>query len=202
MVTKPLLPVQAVDNFTRSCAGYCVATYVLGICDRHNDNIMLKKSGHLFHIDFGKCFGNAQMFGSFKRYGGFMGWHYLGFVITRTHSTNVHVHQHITNTPAHTNIPYIPSYPYSYTPSSLLHPHTLTNTHPPRRDRAPFVLTPDMAYVINTGDRPMSHFVDLCCSAYNELRKHTYLFLSLLSLVCPLCDHTHLFLYVATPTSF
>ena len=135
---------RAVENFTASCAGYSVATYILGICDRHNDNIMLKTSGHLFHIDFGKFLGDAQMFGNFKR------WVLsLLFLIVQTNLLN-----------------------YDF---KIFF-----------RDRTPFVLTSDMAYVINGGDKPSAkfhHFVDLCCQAFNVVRKHGNLILHLFGLV-------------------
>eukprot|EP00730_Choanoeca_flexa_P004283 TRINITY_DN11651_c0_g1_i3.p1 TRINITY_DN11651_c0_g1~~TRINITY_DN11651_c0_g1_i3.p1 ORF type:complete len:1647 (+),score=509.93 TRINITY_DN11651_c0_g1_i3:2-4942(+) len=107
-------------RFTASCAGYCVATYILGVCDRHNDNLLVSTTGLLFHIDFGRFLNNFQRFG------------------------------------------------------------------PINRDRVPFVLTSDMAYVINEGDKPTSNFqtfVDMCCKAYNIIRRHADLFINLMMLM-------------------
>lgn len=54
------------------------------------------------------------------------------------------------------------------------------------RDRTPFVLTSDMVYVINGGDKPSTkfqHFVDTCVQAFNIVRKHGNLLLNLFGLV-------------------
>ena len=55
-------PNKSVDEvrttFTQSCVAYCLFSYLLGIGDRHMENIMLKNTGEIFHIDFGFILGS------------------------------------------------------------------------------------------------------------------------------------------------
>ncbi|CCG21010.1 Vps34 autophosphorylated class III phosphatidylinositol 3-kinase [Candida orthopsilosis Co 90-125] len=48
---------QLMDNYVKSCAGYCVITYILGVGDRHLDNLLLSPNGKFWHADFGYILG-------------------------------------------------------------------------------------------------------------------------------------------------
>ncbi|CAF1302350.1 unnamed protein product [Adineta steineri] len=51
------IPREMMDAYVKSSAGYCLVTYLLGIGDRHLDNLLLRDTGQLFHIDFGFIMG-------------------------------------------------------------------------------------------------------------------------------------------------
>ena len=53
---------RVMENYIKSLAGYCVMTFLLGVGDRHLDNILLKPDGCIFHIDFGFILGRDPKF--------------------------------------------------------------------------------------------------------------------------------------------
>ncbi|KAG0094700.1 Phosphatidylinositol (PI) 3-kinase [Podila epicladia] len=48
---------DVMDAYVKSCAGYCVIMYLLGVGDRHLDNLLLSPNGNIFHVDFGFILG-------------------------------------------------------------------------------------------------------------------------------------------------
>ncbi|WAR14641.1 PK3CA-like protein [Mya arenaria] len=59
--------IKAIRRFKMSCAACVVAVNILGIGDRHPSNIMVKKTGEMFHIDFGHFMGHVKTKAGIRR---------------------------------------------------------------------------------------------------------------------------------------
>lgn len=57
IVTDLGVSTRVMENYVKSCAGYCVITYILGVGDRHLDNLLLSPNGKFWHADFGYILG-------------------------------------------------------------------------------------------------------------------------------------------------
>ena len=54
---KEKLDKKAIATLRATCAGSFMAAYIMGIRDRHFDNVLVAKDGTCFHIDFGYMLG-------------------------------------------------------------------------------------------------------------------------------------------------
>lgn len=55
------------EIFSRSLAGWCVASYVLGIGGRDFGNVMLRPTGEIFYVDMGHFLGHSPLLGRMVR---------------------------------------------------------------------------------------------------------------------------------------
>ena len=62
---------KKLEKFINSLAGYCAVNYILGIGDRHDHNVMFRKDGNIFHIDFGYILENEPY------------WNFIPFKISK-----------------------------------------------------------------------------------------------------------------------
>ncbi|KAA8578188.1 hypothetical protein FQN60_016792 [Etheostoma spectabile] len=169
---------RAIDLFTRSCAGYCVATFILGIGDRHNSNIMVKENGQV-----GTRVGvpTPQLFRV----------RVLTLQLFRVRFPTSQLIRHLQSNLSPEPVPVL----FLFLFLQLFHidfGHFLDHKKKKfgyKRERVPFVLTQDFLIVISKGiqestkTKEFERFQEMCYKAYLAIRQHASLFINLFSLL-------------------